>query len=272
MIKRRFYRADRGDKDDGSSDSSSDSEVEVRSSDDSEEDEPTHPHPEPEPEPDSNIEADNDADNDDTRSPSKLQQHPSSSSSSGYESEDSSANEIDADSAGLLAIDDDSGSGKDVDQLNDSLFSRKENGEIIETQAQNNPAEDDLPRCILKSKSVYKCRLCPKIVCLNEESLRTHLKSKRHSRSEKLLNEGRLKRILNSDGEEEVLSDDDCETHAERHARILALAQDTAMKKSKGRQRQRHRLKRKKQKSSSNVLNSGQQTENRAKRRRKNAD
>lgn len=47
----------------------------------------------------------------------------------------------------------------------------------------------------------------------------------RHSRSEKLLNGGRLKRYLNSDGEEEVISDDDYETHAERHARIIALAQ-----------------------------------------------
>lgn len=47
----------------------------------------------------------------------------------------------------------------------------------------------------------------------------------RHSRSEKLLSNGRLKCILNSDGEEEVISDDDRETHAERHARIIALAQ-----------------------------------------------
>lgn len=36
----------------------------------------------------------------------------------------------------------------------------------------------DFPACILKSKSVFKCRICPRIVCLNEETLRAHLKSK----------------------------------------------------------------------------------------------
>uniref|UniRef100_A0A803M489 C2H2-type domain-containing protein n=2 Tax=Chenopodium quinoa TaxID=63459 RepID=A0A803M489_CHEQI len=187
-----------------------------------------------------------------------------------YESEDSSANEIDAESGGLLENDDDSGSEKDGDQLKESLLSSKDSGETIETQTEDQSAVDDLPRCVLKSKSVFKCRLCPKIVCLNEESLKTHLKSKRHSRSQKLLNEGRLRRYLNSDGEEEVVSDDDCETHAERHARIIALAQDTSVKKSKGRQRQRQRLKRKK--NPSTEPGSGQQKENRAKRRRKNAD
>lgn len=44
---------------------------------------------------------------------------------------------------------------------------------------------------------------------------------KRHARSKKLLNEGRLKLVLNSDGEIE----EDEETHAERHARTMSLTQ-----------------------------------------------
>ncbi|KMT18608.1 hypothetical protein BVRB_2g027390 isoform A [Beta vulgaris subsp. vulgaris] len=271
MIKRRFYRADRGDRDDASSSSSSDSEVESRSSEDSENEHPNpEPESEPEPEPVSNVEADSDDDDDDdddNRFPSKIK-HPSSSTS-GYESEDSSGNEIDAESAD----DDDSDSGKDGGKLDESPILKEENGELT-TQAKDQSAVDDLPLCVLKCKSVYKCRLCPKIVCLNEESLKTHLKSKRHSRSEKLLSNGRLKCILNSDGEEEVISDDDRETHAERHARIIALAQEPTKIKNKGlgRQRQRLRLKKKKQENSANIPKSGQQKENRAKRRRKNVD
>uniref|UniRef100_A0A6N2LV67 Uncharacterized protein n=1 Tax=Salix viminalis TaxID=40686 RepID=A0A6N2LV67_SALVM len=44
----------------------------------------------------------------------------------------------------------------------------------------------------------------------------------RHARSEKLMKENRLKVILNSDGEIENMDE---ETHAERHARTVALAQ-----------------------------------------------
>ena len=36
----------------------------------------------------------------------------------------------------------------------------------------------DFPACVLKCKSVFKCRICPRIVCLNEETLKAHLKSK----------------------------------------------------------------------------------------------
>lgn len=36
----------------------------------------------------------------------------------------------------------------------------------------------DLPEYVVKRKSIFKCRICPRIVCLNEEALRAHLKSK----------------------------------------------------------------------------------------------
>ncbi|RRT71503.1 hypothetical protein B296_00018848, partial [Ensete ventricosum] len=79
----------------------------------------------------------------------------------------------------------------------------------------------DFANYILKHKSVFKCRLCPRIVCLSEDTVKTHLKSKRHARSRKLLGEGRLRLMLNSNGEIE----EDQETHSERHARTLALAE-----------------------------------------------
>lgn len=79
--------------------------------------------------------------------------------------------------AGLFSDDDDSDSGKDGGKLDESPILKEENGELT-TQAKDQSAVDDLPLCVLKCKSVYKCRLCPKIVCLNEESLKTHLKSK----------------------------------------------------------------------------------------------
>ncbi|KAJ0961494.1 hypothetical protein J5N97_001998 [Dioscorea zingiberensis] len=58
---------------------------------------------------------------------------------------------------------------------------------------------------------------------------------------QKLLGEGRLKLMLNSDGEIE----EEQETHAERHARTLALAQelDVLPKKDKAHLRKRQRWK-----------------------------
>lgn len=32
--------------------------------------------------------------------------------------------------------------------------------------------------CVIKCKSVFKCKLCPRIVCLSEETLKAHLASK----------------------------------------------------------------------------------------------
>lgn len=266
MIKRRFYRQEHRERDGASSDSSSssDSDLEAQSAPDSD----AESQPQPDPEPASDVVAYKD--DDDGHAP--LRPQLPSSSSSGYESEDSSANEIDADSAGIPAVDDDNESGSEGERLSNKLALGNENGRIAQALAKDHPLTDDIPTCILRCKSVFKCRLCPKIVCLNMESLRAHLQSKRHARSEKLLNDGRLKRILNSDGEEEVLSDDDGETHAERHARIVALAQGNPKKKSRGRQRQRQRLKRKKQKNVCEAPNSGQQMENRSKRRRKNVN
>ncbi|KAF8399054.1 hypothetical protein HHK36_014920 [Tetracentron sinense] len=192
---------------------------------------------------------------------------------SGYESEDSSANEVDVDSSGLLTNDDEDGTGNERQHLNDSRLSGKRNAETVEAQSNIMAKEDSVPAdfagLILKCKSVFKCRLCPRIVCLTEDTLRLHLKSKKHARSEKLLNEGRLKLMLNSDGEIK----EDQETHAERHARTVALAQDLANpKKNKARQRQKLRLRRKKIGDGSNKGKAKQSMKNPAKKRRRNED
>ncbi|EFJ30566.1 hypothetical protein SELMODRAFT_409557 [Selaginella moellendorffii] len=106
----------------------------------------------------------------------------------------------------------------------------------------------------IQVKDVLKCRVCPKVVCLSEETMASHLRSKGHRRSLKKMTEGKLKVTLNSEGEEEEMESEG-ETHAERHARtVAALAEeskrtstDPSSKKRKkgGRQRQRLRAKKK---------------------------
>ncbi|KAI5059314.1 hypothetical protein GOP47_0025633 [Adiantum capillus-veneris] len=115
----------------------------------------------------------------------------------------------------------------------------------------NEEASDFADECVVSCKKVLKCRLCPKTICLSRDSMQAHLVSKKHARSLKLMSEGRLKVMLNSDGEEEEQG----ETHAERHARILASFEKEAAKhtlkrkKPSGRQRQRRRTKKKAKKS-----------------------
>ncbi|KAF5749973.1 hypothetical protein HS088_TW03G00301 [Tripterygium wilfordii] len=211
MIKRRFYRLDYGDNSDGSDSSrasSSDSEVEVEEASEGSEGE-VNENAEPR------------------------------STSSGYESEDSSGNEIGVDASD----EDDNESGKERKILVHCQLSGKHEPEMPKKLSkithEKVSVPEDMPDCIMKSKSVFKCRLCPRIVCLTEETMRAHLNSKRHGRSEKLLKEGRLTTMLNSDGEIE-----NQETPMEMNARIIALAEKNPKKKSKGRQRQRKRSRR----------------------------
>lgn len=227
MIKRRFYKQEHGDKDAPSdSSSSSDSEVDAEAS------------------------VDSDAEDDDNSvvMESRKKDQPCSSSS-GYESEDSSANEVNLDSSGSPTNDNVSGDENYKQDFNGTHLSAEKPFNSVNKQntvAGNDAMTNDILDCVLKCKSVFKCKLCPRIVCLTEETLKAHLKSKRHARSEKLLREGRLKMMLNSDGEIEG----DGETHQERHVSTLALAESNKnatlkSKKNKGRQRQRKRLKKK---------------------------
>ena len=80
---------------------------------------------------------------------------------------------------GSIANDDDDGTGNDGKNVIKSHSSRKSDAEIVDmlSMAEKDSAPSDVG-CILKCKSVFKCRLCPRIVCLTEESLKSHLKSK----------------------------------------------------------------------------------------------
>lgn len=60
-------------------------------------------------------------------------------------------------------------------QLSDTHGAKVSESDIV-GEKESLPA--DVAAYILKCKSVFRCRLCPRIVCLTEETLRAHLKSK----------------------------------------------------------------------------------------------
>ncbi|XP_009600273.1 uncharacterized protein [Nicotiana tomentosiformis] len=205
MIKRRFYKLEHGDRDapSESSSSSDDSELEAAATEDEEEYE--------------------------------------------YEEEDDNDTKEEDDVARLTGGNESSSVGlpssdEDVTTLKDTKISGEthllEKGIADLDNARNNfmPEEDDIPRdaldYVLKCKSVFKCRICPRIVCLTVQTLNAHLKSKRHARSEKLLKEGRLKLMLTEDGRI------DGEIHPEEDSPIGGQNPSASKKKSKGLKRQ----------------------------------
>ncbi|KAF3339770.1 histone-lysine N-methyltransferase SETD1B isoform X1 [Carex littledalei] len=242
MIKRVHYKVDHGDQSGGSSSDSSSSD----SGTESDADAPARPKEqvsESESESESGgeqavtVETNPESDDEDKVEEEVFYQKQPSlpSPGSGYESEESSGNEVDEDSPGLVA---------DMEEEKETKPIKKhKKGGIVKADAakENSTGIEELDSCILKSKSVFRCKLCPRIICLSEKIVKQHLESKRHARSKKLFEGGRLKVMLNSDGELE----EDYETHAERYARTLALAEEGphVPKKDTGRQRQRLRRK-----------------------------
>ncbi|KAL0450041.1 UNVERIFIED_CONTAM: hypothetical protein Slati_1560500 [Sesamum latifolium] len=179
MIKRRFYRFEHGNRDDPSeSSSSSDSEVEAEATDETEVEEE---------EDEENVAAD-------------VREKGEASSSSGYESEDSSANEVNLDSSGLPTSDDDVAAQAVGQDIIGSFTSAE--GNNVFPKAEVTPEKDE-----------------------------------RHARSEKLRREGRLKLMLNDDGQIEG------ETAPEVHPTTTVSGQksDKPKKKGKGRWKQRKR-------------------------------
>ncbi|KAK7272985.1 hypothetical protein RIF29_14030 [Crotalaria pallida] len=178
MIKRRFYKLDHSNRDASDPSSSSDSEIEVEASEEESEDEAV---------------------------PEVKQEDEAGSTSSGYESEDGSGNDVDVNSSGLLFSEDDTATINERQTLvNRELSSQRVSevpGRKSNALVEKKPLTRDMISHVLQCKSVFKCRICPRIICLSEDTLRDHLQSKRHARSEKLLSEGRLKAMLNSDGE-----------------------------------------------------------------------
>ncbi|KAL3376307.1 hypothetical protein AABB24_002977, partial [Solanum stoloniferum] len=253
MIKRRFYKLEHGDRDAPSqSSSSSDSEFEAEETEDEEEEE--------EEQDDNEVKEEDDG---------VAHLTGGNESSSGYESEDSSFNEVNLNSSGLPMSDEDVTTLKDNKFDGESYLSEKVIAESDIMQNSSIPEEDEIPSdasdYVLKCKSVYKCRLCPRIVCLTVQTLIAHLKSKRHARSIKLLKEGRLKLMLNEDGRIEG------EIHPEAEdSPVREQNPSASKKKSKGLKRQ---LREKKYKNKENFLpveNTVESRRNRSRKRQKN--
>ncbi|XP_073127377.1 uncharacterized protein [Henckelia pumila] len=163
MIKRRFYRFEHGDRDAPSDSSSSDSEVEAEA------------------EATDGTEVDDEEDN---------------------EVGEVGVKENVSSSSGLPTSDDDMTTENGKQSMVGSLSRHEGSTNLVDNRdkPEKNDTEFDMADCVLKCKSVFKCRLCPRIVCLSEETLKAHLNSKRHARSMKLQREGRLKLMLNDDG------------------------------------------------------------------------
>ncbi|GAQ85163.1 hypothetical protein KFL_002220070 [Klebsormidium nitens] len=128
---------------------------------------------------------------------------------------------------------------------------------VEDTERGRNELDDE--ELVVQVGKVFKCRLCPNVLCLNEGTMLAHLKSKKHARYLQQLAAGRGRLLIDSDGEDLA---EEAETHAERHARMLHLAaaegaaseaaeKESPLKKKRrkesGRQRQRKRLKMKEQ-------------------------
>ncbi|KAG6511409.1 hypothetical protein ZIOFF_029477 [Zingiber officinale] len=226
MIKRRFYRHEHVDRDghsSSSSDSDSDSVSEVQS------DREVEPHGETETEEVGVIEdsSDSDADEDDEDgedSEDEMQQRRFPFSGSDFDKFPSERFSI------LLydisaAVHPNIRSSEPIVGAEAKKYGTVNAGDI--SVDCNDPIQADLI-FILKHKSVFKCRLCPKVICLSDETVKRHLSSKAHARFKKQFQVGTLKVMLNSDGEIE----EEQETHAERYARIVALAKFIQLKSS----------------------------------------
>ncbi|XP_013605844.1 PREDICTED: myelin transcription factor 1-like protein isoform X5 [Brassica oleracea var. oleracea] len=156
MIKRRFYKLEHGDKDSGSDSScfSSDSDPE------SEEEESEQSQSE-------DAVAEGSEDDDD------------SVSEGGEEEDDSPAADVEDD---------------DEDSDGDAYRGRYEKTSMQYGLEEPPEEEEDnyILGCMIKCKSVYKCRYCPNTICLNERTMQEHVSSKNHARSEKLMKEAKL--------------------------------------------------------------------------------
>jgi hypothetical protein len=47
-----------------------------------------------------------------------------------------------------------------------------------DTAKEKSASVEELDSCILKCKSVFRCKLCPRIICLSEKIVKQHLESK----------------------------------------------------------------------------------------------
>lgn len=82
--------------------------------------------------------------------------------------------------AGYVSEDDET--GDDRTAITGKQFLGNHAEELVKTvpdrKTETKFMPDDASPCIMKYKSVFKCKICPRTVCLNEDTMRAHLKSK----------------------------------------------------------------------------------------------
>lgn len=79
---------------------------------------------------------------------------------------------------GLLSSEDDAGTINERQILINKELPSKCDSEKSNVLAERQPLPTDMASYVLKCKSVFKCRICPRIICLTEDTLRDHLQSK----------------------------------------------------------------------------------------------
>lgn len=80
---------------------------------------------------------------------------------------------------GQLFSEDDAGTVNEREILTNKELPSECDSEKSNVMAEEKPLPTDIPSTyVLKFKSVFKCRLCPRIICLTEDTLRNHLQSK----------------------------------------------------------------------------------------------
>ena len=147
-------------------------------------------------------------------------------------SDDSDLSSGDEDSDTGSDDDDDTGSDDDDDD------SGSDDEEQSESESEETPTEltGKPPKDVAPDKGIaVKCRLCPGVLCLSEQSLQQHLASKKHKKRMakagvtddmnaiyQTLPDGRKLREDDEFPDIEGYSDGEAETHAERIARLRA--------------------------------------------------
>lgn len=136
-----------------------------------------------------------------------------------------------SDDSDLSSGDEDSDTGSDDDDDDSADDEEQSESEETPTELTEKPAKDVAP-----DKGIaVKCRLCPGVLCLSEQSLQQHLASKKHKKRMakagvtddmnaiyQTLPDGRKLREDDEFPDIEGYSDGEAETHAERIARLRA--------------------------------------------------
>jgi len=80
---------------------------------------------------------------------------------------------------GLLSSEDDAGTINEREMITNKEFPSERNYKKSNVMAEKKPLPSDIPSSlVLQIKSVFKCRICPRVICLTEDTLRNHLQSK----------------------------------------------------------------------------------------------